>query len=134
MRLFLDANIFLEIILEQEHAGQARTLLSRTRDHEFFMSDYSLHSIGLLLFRQNKHGIFRKFFNDIILNAGIEVISVPTDDMEVVITVAQRFNLNFDDAYQYVAADTHNLVLVSFDVDFDRTEFGRKTPAQILGR
>ena len=40
--------------------------------------------------------------------------------------------LDFDDAYQYVAAETHNLTLVSFDADFDRTERGRKTPADVL--
>jgi predicted nucleic acid-binding protein len=40
--------------------------------------------------------------------------------------------LDFDDAYQYVAADKHNLVIVSFDGDFDRTERGRKTPQAVL--
>jgi hypothetical protein len=43
------------------------------------------------------------------------------------------FNLDFDDAYQYVAAEKHDLTLVSFDADFDRTDRGRKTPADILG-
>lgn len=37
-----------------------------------------------------------------------------------------------DDAYQYVTADKHNLVIVSFDADFDRTERGRKTPQAVL--
>lgn len=45
---------------------------------------------------------------------------------------AERFRLDFDDAYQYVAAEKHNLTLVSLDADFDRTERGRKTPTQIL--
>ena len=43
----------------------------------------------------------------------------------------QRFNLDFDDAYQYVAAEKFNLEIVSFDSDFDRTERGRKTPDQV---
>jgi hypothetical protein len=43
-----------------------------------------------------------------------------------------RFNLDFDDAYQYVAAEKHDLTLVSLDADFDRTERGRKTPADVL--
>nr|HID14904.1 PIN domain-containing protein [Anaerolineae bacterium] len=42
------------------------------------------------------------------------------------------FRLDFDDAYQYVAAEEYGLTLVSFDTDFDRTERGRKTPAQVL--
>lgn len=42
------------------------------------------------------------------------------------------YGLDFDDAYQYAVAEKHNLTLVSFDKDFDRTERGRKTPAEIL--
>ncbi|MBN2466385.1 PIN domain-containing protein [candidate division WOR-3 bacterium] len=47
--------------------------------------------------------------------------------------VRKRFKLDIDDAYQYVAAKRHDLTLVSFDADFDRTDRGRKTPADILG-
>jgi predicted nucleic acid-binding protein len=35
--------------------------------------------------------------------------------------------LDFDDAYQYVAAEKHSMALVSFDADFDRTDRGRRT-------
>jgi hypothetical protein len=37
-------------------------------------------------------------------------------------TVAKKFALDFDDAYQYVVAEKYDLQLVSFDADFDRTE------------
>ncbi|MDH7486504.1 MAG: hypothetical protein QHJ81_09555 [Anaerolineae bacterium] len=33
----------------------------------------------------------------------------------------------------YVAAEKYKLTLVSFDSDFDRTERGRRTPAEIWG-
>lgn len=52
--------------------------------------------------------------------------------MEALTKIAERFNLDFDDAYQYVAAEKYDLVIVSFDADFDRTELQRKTPAEIL--
>ena len=55
MRLLLDTNIFLEVILEQKRSEEARALLSKVEEHEFFISDYSLHSIGLLLFRRRQH-------------------------------------------------------------------------------
>ncbi len=45
-----------------------------------------------------------------------------------------KFNLDFDDAYQYVAAEKYTLTLVSFDADFDRTERGKKTPGEIRGK
>jgi len=48
--------------------------------------------------------------------------------METVIKSARKFNLDFDDAYQYVVAEKNNLEIISFDGDFDRTKKGRKTP------
>ena len=41
------------------------------------------------------------------------------------------FRLDFDDAYQYVAAEKFDLALVSFDADFDRTDRKRMVPAEI---
>lgn len=56
MKLLLDTNIFLEVILEQERSEEARILMSKIDQYEFFLSDYSLHSIGLLLFRRKQYG------------------------------------------------------------------------------
>lgn len=59
MRLLADTNIFLEVILNQDKAPDARALLAQNDDHDIFMTDYSLHSIGVLLFRRKQHDIFR---------------------------------------------------------------------------
>ena len=132
MRLLIDTNVFLEVILEQEKAGEARALLAKTEEREFFISDYSLHSIGLLLFRRKLHHVFQQFLNDMMFYAGVMVASLPVEDMVSVIEAAQRFNLDFDDAYQYAAAEKYGLTIVSFDADFDRTERGRKTAGEAL--
>jgi hypothetical protein len=44
----------------------------------------------------------------------------------------KQFDLDFDDAYQYLAAEGRDLILVSFDGDFDRTRRGRKTPSAAI--
>jgi predicted nucleic acid-binding protein len=111
MNLLLDTNIFLEVILEQERVHEARTLLSKVEEHEFFISDYSLHSIGLLLFRREKPEVFRQFLKDMILGVGVVVITLPPPVMERLIEVAQRFGLDFDDAYQYAVRSTTGLPL-----------------------
>ena len=46
--------------------------------------------------------------------------------------VMERFRLDFDDSYQYTAAEKRNLTIVSFDGDFDGTDRGRTTPAEML--
>jgi len=132
VRLLIDTNIFLEVILEQARAEEAQTFLGRNEEHEFFLSDFSLHSVGILLFRRKRHQVFRQFLTDMMAQAGMELLSVPVSDMDAVALVAERFDLDFDDAYQYTVAERRNLTVVSFDSDFDRTDRGRRTPAQIL--
>ena len=52
--------------------------------------------------------------------------------MAKVSEVAQAFGLDFDDSYQYVAAEKFTLELLSFDRDFDRTPRGRKTLEEVM--
>jgi predicted nucleic acid-binding protein len=133
VRLLIDTNIVLEVILEQAKAEEAQALLVKTEEHEFFISDYALHSIGLLLFRRKQHHVFQEFVNDMMFQAGMMVASLSIEDMVSVIEAAQRFGLDFDDAYQYAVAEKYGLTIVSFDADFDHTEQGRKTAGEILG-
>ncbi len=128
MRFLIDTNIFLEVILDQNKAEEAKALLSKIEEHGFFMSDFSLHSIGLLLFYRKQHSVFQQFLKDMVFNAGLIITSLSANDLEVVVTSEQRFNMDFDDAYQYTIAEKYGLTLISFDSDFDRTERGRTTP------
>jgi len=132
VKLLIDTNIILEVILEQAKGEEVRALLSKTEEHEFFISDYALHSIGLLLFRRKQHQVFRQFLHDMLFNAGMMVASLPIDYMEPVIEASEKFNLDFDDAYQYAVAAKYDYILVSLDSDFDNTERGRKTPTTVL--
>ena len=53
VKLLIDTNIVLEVVLDQDKAKEVRALLSNNEGHELFISDYSLHSIGLLFFAEN---------------------------------------------------------------------------------
>ena len=131
MRLLIDTNIFLEILLSQSRADEAKELLRKVDQHEFFISDFALHSIGLLLLRKSKPEVFRQFLSDMIVNAGVIQLSLSPSEMDEVIGAANTFNLDFDDAYQYAVAERYNLAIVSFDGDFERTARGRKLPAGV---
>jgi hypothetical protein len=69
---------------------------------------------------------------DLFLSEVIALLSLGVEDMAKVTEVAQTFSLDFDDSYQYVAAEKFNLDLLSFDRDFDRTPRGRKTLEEIF--
>jgi len=128
----MDANIWLEMLLEQEKAGEVRTFLQNTEARHLAMTDFSLHSIGVALTRLNKDALFEDFVSDTIEDSGVSIVRLDTADLKQILSIRKQFPLDFDDAYQYVAAEKHGLTLVSFDSDFDRTERGRKTPAEIL--
>jgi hypothetical protein len=131
MKALLDTNVFLEIILSQEKAEEAKSLLLKSSQHQFYIIDYPLHSVGLLLFRRKQHQAFQIFVEDVLLNGGINLLSLIPDDMDAMIAASKHFDLDFDDAYQYAVAAKFELILTSFDADFQRTDVGYKTPSQI---
>ena len=67
-----------------------------------------------------------------ILGNDVDILSLDPEDLKTLNQPAQKFNLDFDDAYQYVVAEEYNLQLISFDTDFDRTDKERREPAEIL--
>ena len=126
-----DANIFLEILLDQDKAAEAQAFLQAIDLGTIFMTDFSLHSIGIALFRREKYALFISFLEDTVIS-GVGVLSLDPEDHKTLDQIVQKFNLDFDDAYQYAVAEKHNLQLISFDNDFDRTERQRKEPAEVL--
>jgi predicted nucleic acid-binding protein len=133
VRVLLDANIFLEVLLAQERKEDVKRLLVADTSIDFFITDFSLHAIGVVLFRNKRNlDLFDRFVIDMLSNYGIEILSMATGEMSLLSEIAGKFNLDFDDAYQYAIAKKHGLTLVSFDSDFDRTDQKRKTPAELL--
>lgn len=128
----LDTNIWLERFLEQDRADVVRRFLDAIPPEELFLTDFSFHSIGLILTRLKRFDILLRFVEDIFLEAGVTLIHLPPDDTPQILHVLQSSRLDFDDAYQYVAAEKHNLTLISFDTDFDHTQRGRMTPDALL--
>ena len=129
----VDTNVWLELLLEQEAAGEVRRFFQVTEAPFLSMTEFSLYSIGIVLTRLGKSDLFDDFVSDTIVDSRVGRIRLDTDGLKRVLAVHRQFQLDFDDAYQYVAAEAHDLTLVSFDNDFDRTERGRKTPEEILG-
>nr|MCU0491663.1 hypothetical protein [Chloroflexaceae bacterium] len=62
------------------------------------------------------------FVQDVLIDAGVAISTLPPTAVYRTVTV---FGLDFDDAYQYVAAERDNLNIVSFDAHFDLTDRGR---------
>ena len=134
MRLLIDTSIILEIMLGQPQAQAAQAFLALAGQHEFHLSNFALHSICQILLRRKLVGPLEGFLKSAIFSGNITVLPIQPDELQEVIDTARLFRLDFDDAYQYALAERHNLSLVSFDKDFDKTPRGCQTPQAILQR
>jgi predicted nucleic acid-binding protein len=128
----VDTNIWLERLLDQDRSEEVRQFLDHTPVDELSVTDFSFHSIGVIFHRLKRRDDFLVFVQDVLIDAGIAVVALQPPHMARVVTVMNTYRLDFDDAYQYVAAERYRATLVSFDDDFDGTLLGRRTPAQIL--
>jgi uncharacterized protein len=124
----IDTNIILELLLEQDRADEAASFLLDTPAEQLYLSDFSVHSLGVILLRRKRGDIFLTAVVGDLLSSGIRVAALGVNDLPLVVEAAQKFNLDFDDAYQYTVARQSDLQIVSFDSDFDRTDRGRTTP------
>lgn len=129
----LDTNIWLERLLNQEKSPQVEKFLYQTPSELLWMTDFSLHSIAIILVRLRKSDLLIKFIDDLFINGAVNLIRLDAKDFHDVINDAETYDLDFDDAYQVTATKKQGLILVSFDRDLDRAPIGRKTPAELLG-
>jgi predicted nucleic acid-binding protein len=127
----VDTNIFLEALLRQERTTEVQSFLQSVDLDTIFITDFSVYSIGIALFRLKNLTLFTRFVEDMIVD-GIRILSLTLEDLKTLNQPIQKFNLDFDDAYQYTAAVRYNLQLISFDRDFDQTDRERKEPIDIL--
>ena len=128
----IDSNIWLELLLKQEKSDKVVEMLRNTQIDLLSISDFTLYSIGIILSKLKEFDLLNEFYNDVISNGKIDIFSMNPNDLSRITNIEQKFNLDFDDAYQYLVAEEYNLTVVSFDKDFKHTPKGRKTPDEII--
>lgn len=111
----VDTNIFLEIFLHQEKSEDCKKFLKENRSN-LHLSDFSIHSIGIILFRHKAYDVYHKFVRDTLPR--IKLTSLPKERYSDLSTSAETIRLDFDEAYQYSICKALNLTLVTMDQDF----------------
>lgn len=121
-----DTNIFLEILLGQRKAKRCQSFLNSHID-QIYISDFSLHSIGVILFRLKKETILAEVYEDIFAS-GIGVLSLSRAGLLRISEVAFNFDLDYDDAYQYLIAKENAIALVTLDKNFHNADIDTIAP------
>ena len=127
----VDTNVWLERLLDQERSEEVGRFLDCETSDQFLITDFAFHSIGVIMSRLKLMDELLRFVQDVFIDGAISVVHLAPEDTQSIFDVMNQFDLDFDDAYQYAAAEKHNLIIVSLDSDFDRTDLGRKTPAEL---
>lgn len=115
----IDTNIFLEVLLNQEKEETCKDFLDANIGN-LSISDFSLHSIGVILFKNNKEIIFQEFANDVIPK--IEITTLQEEAYKDLADVKSKSGLDFDDAYQFALAKERDLKIVTMDKDFQKVK------------
>ena len=117
----VDTNIILEILLKQDKRKKCRKFLDDNIGN-IHITDFSLHSIGIILFKYNKEDSFKKFVGDFMPNA--RILSLPPELYGDIVDIRKNLHLDFDDAYQYRIAKYYELKVVTMDKDFEKVKDG----------
>ncbi len=118
MYLF-DTNIFLEILLSQDKSADCKKVLSESIGN-IYISDFSLHSIGVILFRFKKVEVFENFVSDVLQK--INIASLSNSSYAYLSEFKDSYALDFDDSYQCKIAEENELTIVTMDKDFERVQ------------
>lgn len=128
----VDTNVWLERLLGQNKSDEVGKFLDHVSSDQLFITDFAFHSICVILTRLKRNSVLVDFVNDVFVSGSVILVSIKPDETQNLVDAIDKYGFDFDDAYQYVAAEQHELIIVSFDSDFDNTVKGRKTPAEIL--
>lgn len=128
----VDTNVWLERLLDQTRSEEVGQFIDDVRSEELFITDFAFHFIGVVMSKLNRIDGLLRFVQDTFIDGAVALIHLKPEDTQDLVRMIEQFNLDFDDAYKYAVAEKYNLIIVSFDSDFDRTERGRKTPGEVL--
>lgn len=130
----VDSNVWLERLLDQEKSNEVGQFLDIIPSDQLCLTDFAFHSIAVILCRLRKQSDLGRFVQDVFVDGAVDVLGLAPTETQAILTCMAESNFDFDDAYQYAIAEKHDLTIVSFDTDFDRTPRGRTTPAAIITR
>src|SRR5438045_4029238 len=111
MRLLIDTNCWIQILRDREHSQEVRQLLADIADDQLFITDLSLHSVGIVMSRFKMLNQFPAFMKTSGIGTTIRVIGLAHTALYPVINFSGQLGLDFEDAYQYAIAEMYKLKL-----------------------
>ncbi len=132
INFLVDTNIWLERLLEQDQSDIVKVFLETIPSENLSISDFSLHSIGVILTKLERFDIFDKFILDLFSNGDVSCLSIkPLENINVA-NYIKEMSLDFDDSYQFVISQKFEIQIVTFDKDFKKRGIKTLTPKEAI--
>ncbi len=81
----LDTNIWLERLLDQDRADEVKQLLDAVPSDRLLVTDFSFHSIGVILLRLGLPDALLNFTDDLFASGSVRLLNLESTDMERVV-------------------------------------------------
>jgi len=91
----VDTNVWLERILDQARSDEVGRFLSHIPSERLAISDFALHSIGVVLSRLNRMEAFLRLVQDAFLDGAVTIVRLDPEDFPRVVSLQAAFSLDF---------------------------------------
>jgi hypothetical protein len=132
VEFLVDTNIWLERLLNQEKSLEVKEFLDNSPSELIIISDFSLHSIGVIMSNLKKFEEYSIFIDDLFNHGEVTQLALDAKETKEVMNYIEKSNLDFDDSYQYCLSEKYSLEIVSFDQDFIKNDIKVYTPKEAL--
>ena len=122
--MLIDANIFLEVLLEQEKSENCKAFLRKVLEGNIsaIVSSFTIDSIILSMTRNNiKKEKIRLFLLSLSKYKGLRIYQVSIKDRINSLDLMSKYNLDYEDALILQSAISLKFTkIISFDKHFDK--------------
>jgi len=77
----MDTNVRLECLLDQERSWKVGRFLDQASSDQLFITDFSFHSIGIVLSRLNCVDAFLQFVRDAFIDGDVSIVRLGPEDI-----------------------------------------------------
>jgi predicted nucleic acid-binding protein len=127
-----DANIFLELLLDQKRAAECEELLDLVSkgQTEAVVTHFAVHTVEAVISDAKS---LATFLGNLEHSAGLSIYDTNLSDEMAAALITRKIGLDFDDTLKYYVAKKLGVdALVSYDKHFDKVDMRRIEPRHLL--
>jgi len=128
--VFVDANIFLELMFDDKKADECENFLIKIRNKEIEAetTDFIIYTCLLQIQQKLKSLNYMQKFILLIGDLNLNIIRPSLEDIYDATKIVEKYNLDFDDSLIVSCMKSNNIkTLISLDKHFDKVDFIKRS-------